>query len=55
MSETLEAYNAISEHFLKVDERDDLLYERYTHLLDALWWRLTEAERVALTKDGLEV
>lgn len=54
MSETLEAYNEISKHFLLVDERDDLLYERYTALLDALWYRLTEAERVALTKEDLD-
>lgn len=54
MSEYLEAYNDVGKHFLKVGE-DDLLYERYSALMDALWWRLTEEERVALTKEDLEV
>jgi len=54
MSEYLEAYNEVSKHFLKTDEKDDLLYERYAHLLDALWYRLTEEERVALTKEDLD-
>lgn len=53
-SETLEAYNEVSKYFLMVDERDDLLYERYTALLDALWWRLTDEERTALTKEDLD-
>lgn len=55
MSETLDAYNEVSKHFLLVDERDDLLYERYAHLLDALWWRLTEEEWRALTKEDVDV
>jgi len=50
MSEYLEAYSEVGKHFLKVDERDDLLYERYVALLDALWWRLTDSERMDLTK-----
>ena len=53
MSEYLEAYNEVGKHFLKVGE-DDLLYERYADLLDALWFRLTEEERVALTKEDLD-
>lgn len=51
MSEYLEAYSDVGKHFLKVDEKDDLLYERYVYLLDALWWRLTDQERLGLTKE----
>lgn len=53
MSEYLEAYNEVSKHFLNVGE-DDLLYERYADLLDALWYRLTEEERKMLTKEDLD-
>jgi len=54
LSEYLEAYSDVGKHFLKVDERDDLLYERYVALLDALWYRLTDEERTALTKEDLD-
>lgn len=54
MSEYLEAYNYVGKHFLRVDDGDDLLYERYSALMDALWYRLTDEERTALTKEDLD-
>ena len=52
-SQALEAYSTIGGLYLRCDQRDDLLIERYEHLLDALWWRLTDQERASLAKAGI--
>lgn len=52
-SSALEAYSTIGEIYLRCDQRDFLLIERYEHLLDALWWRLTDQERTSLAKAGI--